>query len=171
MNREVASLKQAFHLARKQERIHRVPYFPMLREDNARQGFFERDEFERLVAVLPEPLADAARFAYFSGWRKGEILPLRWEAVDRAAKEMRLSTSKNGRGRVLPLDGSLWDVIERRWKAREFQLEESVRFLLSSSMFEASKSETSGRPGRQPVTAPKPPESCFTISGEPPFGT
>jgi integrase len=53
-----------------------------------------------------------------TGWRRGEIVTLRWEAVDRTAREVRLRTSKNGEGRVLPLEGDLWDLIERRWAAR-----------------------------------------------------
>jgi integrase len=56
--------------------------------------------------------------AYLSGWRRGEIVSLRWDAVDRTAREVRLRTSKNGQGRVLPLDGELWRLIERRWAAR-----------------------------------------------------
>jgi integrase len=120
VNREVGTLKQAFHLARKQERISRVPYFPMFREENVRQGFFEKHEFEALLKALPEHLADVARFAHMTGWRRGEILPLRWEAIDRSAREARLSTSKNGKGRVLPLEGKLWELIERRWRCREF---------------------------------------------------
>lgn len=47
VNREVGALKQAFRLARKQERLTRVPHFPMLHEDNARQGFFEPPEVGR----------------------------------------------------------------------------------------------------------------------------
>jgi integrase len=31
---------------------------------------------------------------------------------------VRLRTSKNGQGRVLPLQGELWELIERRWNAR-----------------------------------------------------
>jgi len=58
--------------------------------------------------------------AYLSGWRRGEILPLRWDAADRAAKEVRLFTSKSGRGRVLPLVGELEALLERRWKARQY---------------------------------------------------
>jgi integrase len=120
VNRELAALRSAFNLARKQGRISHVPYFPMLRENNARQGFFERKEFESVVANLPDDLADATRFAYLSGWRKGEILPLTWEAVDRAGKEVRLATSKNDYGRVLPLEGELLVLIERRWAARSY---------------------------------------------------
>lgn len=98
----------------------------MLRENNARQGFFEKDEFESVSGALPKVLADVARFAYLSGWRKGEILPLTWENVDRAAGEVRIATSKNGHGRVLPLTGSLKDLIEVRWQAREYLSTDNV---------------------------------------------
>lgn len=121
VNREIGALKQALNLARKQARLTRVPYIPMLREDNARQGFFEHADFETLVTNLPDPINEVARFGYLTGWRKGEILPLRWDSVDRQAREVRLRTSKNGQGRVMPLDGELWDLVERRWAARTIQ--------------------------------------------------
>jgi integrase len=109
------------NLARKQGRLTRVPYIPMLREDNARSGFFEHADFLNVVAHLPDPINDIAWFAYLSGWRKGEILSLRWDMVDRAAKEVRIRTSKNGQDRVLPLRTDLADLIERRWSARTFK--------------------------------------------------
>ncbi len=122
VNRETGALRQALNLARKQGRLTRIPYVPMLREDNARQGFFERADFEAVAAKLKDPITDIARFAYLSGWRKGEILPMTWDAVDRSAREVRLATSKNGQGRVLGYDeGSELEIlIDRRWKAREF---------------------------------------------------
>lgn len=129
VNREVGALKQALNLARKQGRLSRIPYIPMLREDNARQGFFERAEFEAVASHLPHPVADIARFAYLSGWRKGEIVSLRWDAVDRTAREVRLWTSKNRRGRVLPCEGELWELIERRWAAREFEMRDGLTAL------------------------------------------
>lgn len=121
VNREVSVLRRAFNLAREEERLNRVPYFPMLKEDNARQGFFEKAEFEAVASRLPEPVAEVARFAYLSGWRRGEIVPLSWDAVDRTAREVRLGTSKNGRPRSLPLEGALWELMERRWRAREYR--------------------------------------------------
>jgi site-specific recombinase XerD len=121
VNRETGALKQAFNLARKQGRITRVPYIPMLREHNARQGFFEHADFEKLIANLPDPINDIARFAYLTGWRRGEIVSLRWDAVDRQGREVRLRTSKNGEGRVLPITEDLSPLIERRWTARTIQ--------------------------------------------------
>jgi len=122
INRGLQSLRAAFHLARKQGRLSRLPHFPILKEDNVRRGFFEAEEFERVVEHLPAAIADAARFAYRTGWRKSEVVGLRWEHVDRIAGEVRLYTSKNGEGRSLPLVGLLWDLIEKRWQAREFRL-------------------------------------------------
>ena len=119
INRGITGFKQAFHLARKEGMLITIPHFPILKEDNARQGFFERHEFEAVVINLPSPINDIARFAFYSGWRKGEIIPLAWNQVDRSAKEIRIPTSKNGHGRVIPLEGELWELIERRWQARE----------------------------------------------------
>src|SRR5438128_1294699 len=94
VNRETGALRQAFNVAvkRKPPKITRVPYIPALNEDNARQGFVEPATFGAIVTHLAEVIADIARFAYLSGWRKGEILPLRWEAVDRRVPEVRLRT-------------------------------------------------------------------------------
>jgi integrase len=120
VNREVAALRQAFNLGKKRDQVMRVPYFPMLKEPAARQGFFEREEFESVVSQLDPPFADAARFSYLTGWRKAEVFDLHWDQIDRSAREARLATSKNGLGRVVPLEGSLWEIVERRWHGREY---------------------------------------------------
>jgi integrase len=99
--------------------IRRLP------EQNVRQGFFEKPDFEQLVAALRgEALQDMARFAFRSGWRRGEIDSLRWPDVDRAARVIRLrpEATKNGCGRTLALDTELAALIERRWIAREYQV-------------------------------------------------
>jgi len=41
--------------------------------------------------------------------------------VDRAAKEVRIKDSKNGDGRVLPLDDETWKMFDRLWSARQYQ--------------------------------------------------
>jgi integrase len=130
VDHELGALRAAFNLAKRQERISRTPFVPMLRPDNRRTGFFEGAEFEAVASNLPEPIADVARFAYGSGWRRGELIGdrkkedpgLTWDRVDRAAREVRLSTSKNGKPRVIPLEGILWQIIERRWIARQYEL-------------------------------------------------
>jgi integrase len=121
VNRYVETLRAAFNLARRQRRISTIPYFPLLTLRNARKGFFEKAEVDALVALLPEPIADMTLFAYLSGWRKGEIVPLAWDQIDRGAGEIRLDDSKNGEGRVLPLEGELAKLIAKRWVARQYE--------------------------------------------------
>jgi len=119
-------LKAAFNLARRQNRLLQAPVFPRLKGGPARQGFFERHEFlrvhKRLRAVRRRrPIDDIAEFAYLTGWRKSEILGLRWAWVDRQTRVIRLPDAKNDDGRVLPLVDDLWDLLERRWAAREYR--------------------------------------------------
>jgi len=120
VNRETQLLGQAFRLAFGRKRLASMPNVRHLKETNVRQGFFERDEFERLVAALPAYLQDVARFAYLCGWRRGEILSLKWTDVDRPGRVIRLrpEESKNGHGRTVTIDGDLAALMERRYQAR-----------------------------------------------------
>jgi hypothetical protein len=52
INRELEALQRAFTLAVEAERIVLAPKFPSLSKQNARQGFFERGEFEAVLAHL-----------------------------------------------------------------------------------------------------------------------
>ncbi len=123
VNRELAVIRRAFRLAVRQKRLASGPNVALLAEHNARQGFFERGDFETVCAHLPEYLQDFARFAYLSGWRKGEVASLTWADVDRDARLVRLlpDASKNGEGRTLALEGELWELAERRRAAREYR--------------------------------------------------
>jgi integrase len=120
INRETQILNQALGLAFKRRRIPSMPSIRQLPENNTRQGFFERPEFETLVTALPNYLKDFTRFAYLTGWRKGEIISLRWTDVDRDGGAIRLrpEASKNGKGRIVMLSGELDAIMDRRWKAR-----------------------------------------------------
>ena len=72
--------------------MSKVPHFTILKEDNVRQGFFEKEEFVAVLKHLPDPYNNLAKFAYYTGWCKGEILCLSWAKVDRNAREIRLVT-------------------------------------------------------------------------------
>ena len=58
------------------------PYIPMLAENNVRKGFFEHAEFVAFRAQFSAELQGVLTFAYYTGWRKREILTLRWNPVD-----------------------------------------------------------------------------------------
>jgi integrase len=120
INRELAALKRMFNLALRAEQLYRKPYIPMLRENPPRQGFFEGEEFARVLAELPVYLRRVAEFGYYTGWRRGEITSLRWDQVDLAQHTVRLwaGTTKNDESRVLPLGPELLRIIEEQRKER-----------------------------------------------------
>ena len=106
VNRETSALSRMFHLGVRAARLAPRPIFPeRLNENGPRQGFFEHAEYEAVRRHLPRPYQDVLDFAYFSGWRKREILELRWDEVDAAGGVVRLSParSKTRVGRVLPI--------------------------------------------------------------------
>ena len=47
---ELTTLKRIFNLARQNGKLTHVPHIPMLKERNVRTGFFEREQFTRIVA-------------------------------------------------------------------------------------------------------------------------
>jgi len=106
VNRELSVVRRAFRLAHRAGRVLVVPHVAMLREDNARTGFFERHDFDRLRKALPEDVRTPALVAYLTGWRMtSELLTRQWHHVDLRAGWLRLEPgeTKNGRGRQFPL--------------------------------------------------------------------
>jgi integrase len=130
INRELQILGQALRLTVQNVR---VPFVPTMRrlpgeKDNAREGFFEAADFHAVVAALPEHLQDVARFGYITGWRKGEIVGLRWSAVNRTSGIITLPrrSAKNNKSRTMPVAADLMPLIERRWAARVITREDGT---------------------------------------------
>jgi integrase len=123
INRETQLLGQAYTLAMR-SRPPRVTTKPNIRrlseKGNVRKEFFEPAEFAAVVDALPEYLQDVARFAYLTGWRRGDMLGLRWSAVDMERGVIRLfpGETKNDEGRTLAIAGPLAEVMARREAAR-----------------------------------------------------
>lgn len=116
INRELAIVRRAFILGLKHSRILTRPYFSLLRENNVRTGYFEKDQFETLINFLPEFLQQLIRFLYITGWRKKEVLELQWKDVDFQAQSIRLEvgTTKNREGREFPFTRELQDLLAKQ---------------------------------------------------------
>lgn len=123
INRETQLLGQAYTLAMRSKppRVTAKPNIRRLSEKgNVRKEFFEPAEFEVVVNALPTYLQDVARFAYLTGWRRGDMLGLRWSAVDMRRGVIRLfqGETKNDEGRTLAIAGPLTEIMARREAAR-----------------------------------------------------
>ena len=97
------------------------PFPPRLEESAPRLGFFEHAEYlavrQHLTPAVYQGVLD---FAYYSGWRRGEITGLTWREIEMAGGVIRLDPdrSKTKTGRVLPVSEPLKEVLQRRIAAR-----------------------------------------------------
>ena len=75
----------------------------------------------RTRAHLPAPWQDILDLAYYSGWRKQEILGLTWEEIDEAGGVIRLSParSKTLVGRILSISQPIAEALARRRARRD----------------------------------------------------
>jgi integrase len=119
LNRELKVLGRMFRLAARQTPplVLALPYIPHLREDNVRTGFLEHDGYLALRAALPDHQKVPLSIGYWTGMRRGEILTLRWEQINLQRNVLRLEpgTTKNKKGRTVPLMGDLPDVLSQ-WR-------------------------------------------------------
>ena len=67
---------------------------------------------------MPSYLKDVFQFAYYTGWRKGEIPTLGWRDVHRDLIRLRPEIAKNKDGRMILLAGELSNIIDRRLAER-----------------------------------------------------
>jgi integrase len=122
INRELAALKRMFNLGAQQTppKVNRVPYIPMLTEDNTRKGFFEYGEFLALRGALPDYLKGFVTFAYKTGWRVSEIANLTWDRVDLEHGIVRIEAgeTKNREARTIYLGEELRDIFKQQWEGR-----------------------------------------------------
>ncbi|PKN35609.1 MAG: site-specific integrase [Deltaproteobacteria bacterium HGW-Deltaproteobacteria-19] len=111
VNRELAALKRAFNLAIQctPPKIAQVPFILMLKENNVRKGFIEHEDYLALLAALPDYLKPVLTFAYFTGWRREEVIGLKWSHVNLKDGIVRLEPgeTKNGEGRTLYMESDL----------------------------------------------------------------
>lgn len=106
-NRELSILRIALNLGRKctPPKVTTMPHFPMVREENARQGFLTDQQYAKLRDALPDYLRPLYVTAYFTGVRLGELLAWTWDNVDfkQGFVTLTAENTKSGYARAVPI--------------------------------------------------------------------
>lgn len=118
LNNEMGCLATAFRLAQREGSLVTPPYVPRPAASKARKVFLEVETFDAIHRHMAGVCAQIAEFEYLSGWRTNEVLGLGWPVVFLRDSEIRLLDSKNGDGRVLPLEGRLGEIVRARHAER-----------------------------------------------------
>jgi integrase len=129
IQRESAALRRMLRLGYENRKVGQLPAFPRLTVHNVRSGFFERDEFKRLRAELPEHLRPLVTVAYWLGWRLSELLGLQWRQVnlDRGTVSLDVGSTKNGEGRLAYLPPEALEALKNwRDQTTAVELEKSL---------------------------------------------
>ena len=127
---EVKMLRRMFAIAVAEDdgRIDRVPSFPSVSVENARQGFCSADDLGRVADHLSPHLRPVVWALYLTGWRSREILRLQWADVDFEAGTLtlRVENSKSKKPRTFPFEnsGALADIL-RMQRAQTGAMERS----------------------------------------------
>jgi integrase len=125
-DKRLTILRAMFNFAKERELIDDVPYFPILgtKVDNKKEGFFERDQFEKLLKRLSEHLHQFVNFLYATGMRSGQAAKLTWDMVSADKKTLTVPArlTKNKTDFSLPLtyqDGTTIKGFEFRSRNRQ----------------------------------------------------
>ena len=117
INRNLSLLRRMMNLVRREGKLVQVPYFPMLKEDNVRQGFVNPSQFIELRDAMPKHLSSLITFLYFTGCRIGAALAIRWSQMEYEKGRFQLriegSQTKNEEPILLPLPLGLNEVLEK----------------------------------------------------------
>lgn len=121
-NRELSILRIALNLGRKctPAKVVTMPYFPMVHENNVRQGFLSDQQYAKVRDALPDHIKPLFVTAYHTGVRLGELLAWDWDQVDwkQSFITLKASETKNGHSRAVPiLDGDMRTWLE--WSLKE----------------------------------------------------
>lgn len=110
INRELAILKRAFHLALESTppKVRSCPVMPMYKESDPRTGFLEDAQYAPLARECAKEgtwLRALLAVAYTFAFRKGELLAMRVRQIDLSNRTIRLEagTTKNNEGRIIKM--------------------------------------------------------------------
>ena len=118
INRELATLKKAFNLARREWEWctdNPVCRVSMERENNTRDRWLTGEEEIRLLPMAAPWLRDLMLFAIHTGMRMGEILGLTWAGVDLFRRTVMVFKSKNGERRTIPLNQTALELLKHKY--------------------------------------------------------
>jgi integrase len=119
---DLSALRRMFRLAVTETppKAYGVPHMPSLEIDNVKEGFFEDEDYNALLEKLPDYAKGIVQFAYWTGWRKMQILSLTWNMVN--IKERLIAApgriTKNKKPHTIYMNDPLLEVIKKQLSIR-----------------------------------------------------
>lgn len=116
LNRYCAALRACLNHAVAMDWLARTPVFPKFEEPTARVKWLSAEQVTALLAAAPEHWRALIRMSLATGLRQANVLKMRWEWIDAAARVLTIPGSmfKNGDEFCIPLEDEAWLVVEEQ---------------------------------------------------------
>jgi len=111
INRELACLRKMLNKAVDWEFLQRNPVSGVKlfsEKDNLKERVLNSEEEQRLLKSSVDYHRPIIKVAIHSGMRRGEILNLKWQNVDLEKRELRVTNTKSGKARLVPVNEVLF---------------------------------------------------------------
>jgi len=117
INRSLSTLKRGFSLYKNSGKLNVVPHISLLAENNIRTSWMEYHQYLRLLEVASPHIVNVIKFAYTTGWRKEEILGLKFSMVDMQNGSITLPvySTKNNESRTIYMDDDIKSMFQNIW--------------------------------------------------------
>jgi hypothetical protein len=111
---EYAAIKRMLRLGRKSCSSLPVPEFPIIKPGKKREGYFEDDQYHRMVDGKPLWFRSAICFGRTNGWRHEEVMALRVRHLHLPSRRVRLEAgaAKNDEARIGVITDELYQLLK-----------------------------------------------------------
>jgi integrase len=121
VNRYLALLKKLFNVAIEKELISKNPVKPvkfMSEQNTVVERILTDEEEQRLLEECSERLRPVVVIALHTGLRQGELLNIMWKNVSFLSETVTVENTKNGKSRVIPMNGIAKAELMRLYETR-----------------------------------------------------
>ncbi len=96
--------------------LHKAPKLPLFKENKRRIRWITKEEADRLIAALPEYMANMVIFSLATGLRQRNVLEFKWEQIDLSRKVAWIyaDEAKAGRAIGVALNQTAMDVLQKQ---------------------------------------------------------
>ena len=115
VNRYLAAIRRAFNILLADNVINTTPMKSVrfYNEDNYRYRYLSREEWKRLKECIPEYLLNIVKVALLTGFRKSNVLNLRWEQINLEMGFIEIAKQDNKSGKIIrkPITNTLRELL------------------------------------------------------------
>ena len=103
VNRYLAAIRRAYNILLADGVINSTPMksVRLYNEDNHRYRYLSKDEWERLKQCMPEHLLNIVKIALLTGFRRSNVLQLRWEQINLELGFIEIAKQDNKSGKLI----------------------------------------------------------------------